>query len=254
MKTSTTHWKFELMGLLASPTAPRLFTAARMHQFIQEHVKPGASNVTARSATQSLAKAGALRQISSGVFLNRQCTPPGEPPETASTLRAGAVVSLHSVLGECGFLNNPPAIVTAVVPTSSTKRPRLGELVTSQGDVFRFYGLAERFFPTTDAQRWQMLQPGRPCPMFRPEAALLQWLHLAKMKRSRLTAPPQDVDMAQLDAELLNQLAQQWGLARHLADWLLANNLSVQTDANPTPQSLGQAARERVLANRTGGD
>lgn len=52
--------------------------------------------------------------------------------------------------------------------------------------MFRFYGLAERFFPTNAQDEREMLQPGRPCAVFRAEVAILQWLHLASLKRSTL--------------------------------------------------------------------
>ena len=251
-KPTSTDWKFALLGELSSPQAPRLFTTAHMHHFITAHFRASASASTARAATQALLKAGALRQVSAGLFLNRRSLPSGELIEAAAYLRAGAVISLHSVLGECGFLNNPSAIVIAVVPTSAHQRPRLGELTTSQGDVFRFYGLAERFFPNNDKERWDMLQPGRACPMFRPEAALLQWLYLAQMKRSKLTGPPADVDVAQLDLALLEKLARHWGLQSHLVEWRASLQAVRQRVYQPVPaaqrQAAALAARERMLA------
>lgn len=213
-------WKFELLGKLAAPGARRVYTAGEFLEFVRS-ARPGAAASTARQLADSFVLAGFLRQVSSGIYLNRRAFPPAELTEIAAHLRSGAVVSLHSVLGEAGFLNNiaAPNLVVAVVPTSTTRRPRLGEIRTSTGDTFRFLGLAERFFPQTAEDRWKMLQPGRPCEMFRPEAALLQWLHLGRMARSPLTAPPEDVDMDVLNLELLDELAQRWGLEVPLRDW-----------------------------------
>lgn len=253
-------WKFALMGGLANQSARRIFTAAEFHRFVQGY-RPNASASTARTVSSMLVSAGALRRVSSGVFLNRRAVPPAELTEVAAHIRAGAVVSLHSVLGECGFLNNPSALVVAVLPTSAAKRPRLGEVETSSGDKFRFFGLAQKFFPTTSEERLEMLQPGRPCEMFRPEAALLQWLHLASMQRSTLTMPPVDVDMEQLDVELLGRLAERWAIRRHLNDWLAqaqaanfgeaAEALSPQPVA-PTQNELDEstAARARLMSHR----
>lgn len=251
-------WKFAVLGGLGSSGARRIFTAAEFHHFVQAY-RPGASTSTARTMSDMLVSAGALRRVSSGVFLNRRATPPAELAEVASHIRAGAVISLHSVLGECGFLNNPSAVVMAVLPTSATKRPRLGEVKTSAGDSFRFFGLAERFFPSNDEERWELLQPGRPCEMFRPEAALLQWLYLAGMQRSTLTMPPADVDMDALDRELLGKLATRWGLAKGLNDWLAraqASNFGEEPEASAAPPSSSvtadqaAAARERLMARR----
>ena len=253
------NWKFSLMGGLASQCAPRLFTAADFHRFVQKY-RPHASASTARTVSTMLVSAGMLRRVSSGVFLNRRAVPPGELTEVAAHIRAGAIISLHSVLGECGFLNNPSAIVMAVLPTSATKRPRLGEVETSTGDKFRFFGLAQKFFPTTPEERWETLQPGRPCEMFRPEAAFLQWLYLAGMRRSKLTTPPMDVDMEQLDRELLNRLADRWKIQPHLNHWFThaqAVNFGeaqevLSEPAPPTQHDLDEsiAARARLMARR----
>lgn len=254
-------WKFALMGGLAvKQGARRIFTAAEFHQFVRVY-RPSASASTAREAANMLVLAGALRRVSSGVYLNRRALPPVELSEVVSHIRAGAVISLHSVLGECGFLNNPSGIVTAVLPTSAAKRPRLGESVTSAGDTFRFFGIAEKFFPTTSEDRFELLQPGRPCEMFRPEAALLQWLHLASMQRSALTMPPLDVDMEQLDVQLLDKLAVRWSLDRQLHGWLARAqmvNFGEESDASSLPAEAPKqkaldesaAARARLVSRR----
>lgn len=252
-------WKFRLLGGLAETGTLRVLTAAEFHKLVLRY-RPGASTSTARLLAHSLVQAGALRRVASGVYLNRRCLPPAELTEMAARIRARAVISLQSVLGECGFLNNPSSIVMAVVPTSASKRPNLGEVKTSGGDVFRFYGLAERFFPDTADDRWALYQPGRPCDMFRPEAALLQWLHLAGMKRSTVTPPPMDVDMGQVDEEHLNQLAQRWQLQAELKAWLeQAKSVGFGEDPDRTHVTVGArphaaatvdgvAARERLLS------
>lgn len=252
-------WKFRILGSLSGTDAPRIITAAQLHALVCQ-VRPGTSASTARLLAHSLIQADALRRVTSGVYLNLRCRPPAELTEMAPHVRTGAVVSLQSVLGECGFLNNPSAIVMAVVPTSAHKRPNLGEVTTSGGDVFRFYGLAERFFPSCYEDRWALYQPGRPCDMFRPEAALLQWLYLAALKRSTVTPPPRDVDMSTLDDVHLNELARRWQLQVKLKAWHddanamgygeQQHNLSVNagTPSQAKSTAQGEAARARLLA------
>ena len=257
---SGAEWKFSLLGGLAEPFARRIFTAAEFYEFVQRY-RVGASVTTARSLSEMLVSSGALRRVSSGIFLNRRSIPPTEITEAASHIRNGAVISLHSVLGEVGFLNNPPSVVFAVLPTSATKRPKLGEARTSAGDIFRFHGLAERFFPQNDQERFKMLQPGRPCEMFRPEAALLHWLHLANMQRSSLWRPPFDVDMSTLDLELLDRLAERWDLGGQLLQWRTqaeAVNFGEEPEARapttaPTQEAhdASAAARARLMARRS---
>jgi hypothetical protein len=254
-------WKFAVMGALSSSGARRIFTAGEFQEFVRTF-RPGVTASTARVASELLVSAGALRRVSSGVFLNRRAVPPTELTEVAAHIRGGAIISMHSVLGECGFLNNPSDIVMAVLPTSATKRPRLGEVTTSTGDVFRFFGLAEKFFPATDADRFRVLQPGRPCAMFRPEAALLHWLYLAGMQRSSMTMPPSDVDMSALDEELLAELAHRWDLERALGDWRTHIERVGYGEEREPGQALrseplvgvssnaSEAARSRLMARR----
>ena len=211
-------WKFEALKQLRVPNAPRVFTAAQWQQWLGR-IRPELSELSARAFASDLTHGKALHKISQGLYQNLLVQPAVHPMEAAVHLRAGAVISLHSVLGECGFLNNPSAMVTAVLPTSPSKRPSLGEVHTSGGYRYRFHGLAEKFFPTNDEEQWMFMQPSRACQVFRPEAAFLHWLHLAGMQRSRMTAPPVDVDMDMLDDELLKRLAIHWELEPQLAQW-----------------------------------
>jgi hypothetical protein len=255
------NWKFALLaGLSGKQSSSRLFTAASFHKFAQLFL-PGASESTTRKLANMLVSSGALRRVTSGVFLNLHAVPPAELVEAAYCIRSGAFISLHTVLGECGFLNNPTGMVTAVLPTSTRMRPRLGEVITSSGDRFRFYGLSEKFFPVTQDDAFALLQQGRPCKMFRPEAALLHWLHLSQMRRSSLTPPPIDVDMAQLDSELLENLAKRWGLEAALASWLTHARMlefGEERDSgsrkgsapSEEAQVAAAAARARLLARR----
>jgi hypothetical protein len=209
------EWKFALLGAL--PRAPRILTAATFLVFAQT-IRSDISSATSRLLVGHLIRAQALRRVTQGTYLNRRALPPAELYEAAPVIRAGAVLSLNSVLGELGVINNPSRIVTCILPTSKLKSPKLGELKTQAG-VFRFYGLAERFFPSNAEDEREMLQPGRPCAVFRAEVAILQWLHLASLKRSTLGSLPLDVDLELLDLELLARPAERFELREVREHW-----------------------------------
>lgn len=210
-------WKFAMMGSFSEPKSRRVFTAAELHLLAQSYRSDVAPN-TVRAAVDLFVSAGTLRRVGHGIYLNRKCVPVAELIEVAQFVRTGAVISLQSVLGECGFLNNPSVMVTAVLPVVTGKRCNDGDVKTKTGDTFRFTGVPERLFPKSDDDQWRMLQPGRACAMFRPEAALLHWVYLSSEGRG-MTPPPVDVDMETLDSELLATLARRWSLSDALADW-----------------------------------
>lgn len=252
-------WKFCALGSLSEISTPRVFTTAEFQKFLHS-IRPDYASSASRKFADALVQAGAIQKVSTGLYLNKRSVPPAELVEIASRIRVGATISLHSVLGECGFLNSPTNNVMAVVPTSAQHRPTLGEVRTSGGAVFRFYGLAPRFFPISDQDRWDLLQPGRPCDMFRPEAALLQWLYLAKNQRSTLTAPPTDVDIQVLDIDRVKILASRWRLEVEFEQWHeraeglgfaeQKHNYVDQELPKAVSSSAAEAARARVLARR----
>lgn len=214
----STGWRYDLLGLLESNEIHRGLTTGQLMRLVR-CVRPRASSNTIYNAIGGLAKARALERLSRGLYLNRRSRPPVEVAEAAQHIRRGAVVSLESVLGECGFLNNAAAIVTAVVPQRPEHAARAGVVKKGGGQVFLFHVLPSQFFPASAEDERLLQQAGRNCPMSKPEVAVLQWLHLALSPRSSMGIPPQGVDFSVLDSELLTELACRWGLSVVLYDW-----------------------------------
>lgn len=258
----STEWRYLLLGALEAVSTPRVCTTEGLTRLVRQ-VRPRATPATVRSAIDGLVHARALTKVSRGLYLNRRCRPSVEVAESAQHIRRGAIVSLESVLGECGFLNNPPAVVTAVVPLRADYAPNVGEVKTSGGQVFRFNALPERCFPQSDEDKRLMLQAGRFCPMAKPELAALHWLHLALSPRSRLRTPPQDVDFSVLDVDLLKKLAWRLELSRALDNWMtqVEETGDIQepsavggrsTEKLAAARQRGQEAKARMLAKRRG--
>lgn len=257
----STDWRYLLLGALESSEAPRVCTSEDLAKLVRT-VRPSATPLTIRIAVEGLVQARALIKVSKGLYLNRRARPATETSEAAQHIRRGAVVSLETVLGECGFLNNPPAIVTAVVPKSADYVPNVGPVTTSGGQVFRFSALPSSFFPSSKEDERLMLQAGRHCPVAKPEVALLHWLRLAFSARSPLRVPPQDVDFSVLDMDLLKELAWRWELSIALESFMRGVEKlgDAQEPSEPAQREDSErqasrqrsdAAKSRLLARRS---
>jgi hypothetical protein len=64
------------------------------------------------------------------------------------------------------------------------------------------------------------LTAGVPYRRATPEAALLHWLYLSHSPRSRMSAPPPDLELDGLDSRRLNRLARAMRLSEQLESWL----------------------------------
>jgi len=212
------EWRLVLLGLLEARDAPRVCTTPDVAQLLHQ-VRPRATADTLHSAIEGLVRAGALQKFSRGLYLNQRCRPAVEAAEAAAHIRRSAVVSLDTVLGECGFLNNPAAVITAVVPQRAGRVPSVGPVRTSGGLSFQFHALPPRFFAQSPAEERLLLQAGRHCAMAKPEVAALHWLHLWRSPRSSKGRPPQDVDFSVFDQDFLENLASRWGLTDALLAW-----------------------------------
>ena len=253
-RSISTEWRYMLLGELASSAAPRVCTTAALAELVRR-VRPRATPVTVRAAMNGPVQAHVLTKVSKGLYLNLRSLPSTELSEAAQHIRQGAVVSLETVLGECGFWNNPPAIVTAVVPHRPGYAPNVGLIRTGGGHVFRFHALPERFFPRTEEDKMLLLQSGRYCPTAKPEVAALHWLRLSLSPRSSMGKAPQDVDFSVLDLNLLKELAWRWDLARPLDAWMKQARDAGETrePSDQRPQQLLTGSTTPLTAQR-GGD
>lgn len=155
-----------------------------------------------------------LQPVIKGLYLNAFRSRPGRPADAAHFLRRDAIVSLNTVLGDTGVLNNPSHAVTAVVPIDAgAPAPRLGRLNTKVG-VFHFFGM-----PRPVVEAGEPADRLDPSPRFEhvratPERALVDWLYLAQSPYSKRGAPyPGDLDLELIDHRRLVRLARAVGVS-----------------------------------------
>ncbi|MCA1798891.1 MAG: hypothetical protein LC632_05350 [Xanthomonadaceae bacterium] len=200
-------WQIEVERWLSDTGAP-----GALDRGLVERVANRARNGSIPASTLSHWIAGAVRRgklqpVIRGVWLNGFRGAPGRLPDAAQLLRRDAVVSLNTVLGDCGALNNPSAIVTAIVPLDrGPVKPVVGRQQTAAG-TFHFFAMPREVLEAgEDADRYdpEVTDHVRATP----ERALVDWLYLAASTRSRRVAPNSgDLDMAFLDLRRLERLA-----------------------------------------------
>jgi hypothetical protein len=210
------HWSIRLELALAEPGALRVLDTASIIQ-LARNVRQDVSKPSVERWIQEAVAANRLRRVVRGLFLNRLITPAPQLCEAAVWLRPGAVISLQTVLGDSGVWNNYTDWVTAVVPLSSRyTTPSLGR-VEGAGGIFVFRGVPERILET--GLETDRLVAGVDYRRATPEAALLHWLYLSGSPRSRMSAPPLDLDLGALDLKKLKRLVSGMHLDESLAIW-----------------------------------
>ncbi len=214
------HWSTRLELVLAEPTALRVLDTASIIQ-VAKNVRRDISKPSVERWIQEAVAANRLQRVVRGLFLNRLIVPPPQICEAAVWLRPGAVISLQTVLGDSGVWNNYTDWVTAVVPLSSRyTTPSLGRVET-QGGTFVFRGVPERVLETGAEN--DRLVTGVDYRRATPEAALLHWLYLSGSSRSRMSPPPLDLDLGELDLKRLKRLAAAMRLDTNLSSWRARN-------------------------------
>ena len=227
-------WRTRLELALASPAALRVMDRASIVGVAQA-VRPGLSEAAIERWVHEAVGARRLQRVVRGLYLNQLISPPAQLCEAAVWLRPGAVVSLQTVLGDCGAWNNYTDWVTAVVPLSQRYTvPSLGRLETAAG-TFVFRGMRESVLEAGEEQ--DRLDVSKPYRRATPEAALLHWLYLSNSPRSDMSEPPLDLEVESLDARKLQRLARTMGIDGPLQ--------AVLTRRGMTPARAARARSDR---------
>lgn len=152
-----------------------------------------------------------LIKIQRDLYANLRARPVPSPEEAAHLLRKDAVVSLHTVLGQAGVLNNPTRTVYALYPYDENPGGRRKvESLAPEGGVpaefgmFVFFGV-KRDYLTKGAVE-DRLTPGSYAKAT-PERALIDWFRLSQTAKVGLPAPSFDLDTDLLDHARLSRLA-----------------------------------------------
>jgi hypothetical protein len=167
-----------------------------------------------------------LIKIQRDLYANLRARPVPSPEEAAHLLRRDAVVSLHTVLGQAGVLNNPTRTVYALYPYDEHPggRRKVESLAPEGGvpaefGVFVFFGVKRDYLSLGDpADRLMPVNFAKATP----ERALIDWFRLAQTAKVGLPSPPFDLDTDLLDRDRLFRLATAADLQGTLSTWFEA--------------------------------
>lgn len=213
-------WKFSAIRLLGAPDFPRVFDLEELVSALESRGLAIGDRSPYR-ALREWASAGVIRRVARGIYLNMQAFPQPLAREAVAKMRPGAIVSLATVLGDAGVLNNPTSWVMAVLPSDAPVR-HANKVVSDSGEVFQFAFMRPDLLPRpgTDPRFTRdALDSSARVPTATPEKALLDWIYLSSSSRgaSRWHLPAShDIDMDYLDNSRLERLSQRMGLEGEL--------------------------------------
>lgn len=209
-------WKRKFLSDLQGFGTPRVMTTRMISEMVED-IRPRTTPATVARFIKEAEEIGFLRRVRSGLFLNTQAFPGTVPAEAAPYIRSGAVVSLHTVLGDAGILNNPTPMVFCVVPLlKEGPNPSVGE-VRGHDTWFHFSAVPERvLYAGAEEDRIA----SQLYPLATSEAALCHWIYLANSPFSKLTEPPLDCDLESVDRDRLALLAREIGIEDHVEEWV----------------------------------
>ena len=208
-----------MLHSLYGDEAPRVLTVPLIAAALADRRRPVARGTLFRWIRSQVA-ARALQPVTRGLYLNRMARPLPSAAEAAGYVRAGAVVSLQSVLGEAGITNGHSAIVTCVVPIRSGIAPS-SRPVRVEGAEFRFHAMPVRLLNDEASTNGDRFDASVLYARASPEKALLDWIYLGASPRTKLAGPPLDIDLRSLDLKRLGRLGIAMKLARELEEYLV---------------------------------
>lgn len=216
------NWQEKFENEVRKHDAPSVFTRDLISRFARTaRNQYGEQGVPASSLShwiKRMTERGKLQLVQRGIYLNRMRSNPGVLADAIPLLQRDAVVSLNTVLGEVGVLNNPSRVITAVVPIDLAAPPpsRLGRRQTQAG-IVHFYGMPRSILEAGSAEDRLESMDAFDHPRATPEKALIDWLYLGASPRSRRTPPPRsDIDLDMLNGKRLRRLAKAASLEQQL--------------------------------------
>lgn len=209
--------------------APRVLTAPAL-AMLAEQARPGTGRSSVIAMSAAFEADGDLMRVHRGIYLNRCLQEPASVAEAASYLRRGAIVSLHTVLGDSGVLNNYTHDVWCVVPFTRTESPSQRPIELEDGTRFLFRGIPEAKLLAPDAV--DLMAPVS-YPRATNEAAICHWLYLWTSRHSEFGRLPGDLDLDGVDLDRAERVAEVMGVGDVFREWARDARVDYEQEVAP---------------------
>jgi len=212
------QWKADAERLLMRAASPSVLTTAMLHTLATTGRADAPSPATFSRWVSAMAELGKLREVIKGVYLNVLGHREVSPAAASHWVRHRSVVSLAWVLEQANITNNFGDTITCVIPTDANwPNPNVGDRLTKSG-TFRFFAMPSR---RVSAGRLEDIRDLRfDYPRATPEKAFLDWMFLGASSRSRMTRPPFDLEIEELDIKRVRRVAKAMEITPDLDDWM----------------------------------
>lgn len=181
---------------------------------IARTVKPGISNALVEQYLDEMD--GLLfKKAPNGLILNSAVFPPVTIGDAVSVLIDGAVVSLHTVLGDRGVLNNYTKNMFCVRPRSISSEVVVAEY---DGGSIKCFPVDDKLFSIGEYQ--DRLDRTYLYPRATVEAAIVHWFWLIKHEVGPFRSMDTQVDLEDVDLECVYMMAEPFGLVDDIKEWV----------------------------------
>jgi hypothetical protein len=135
----------------------------------------------------------------------------------ASVICPAAIVSLLTVLGDSGILNNYTYTIFCVVPIEECQTFRLGEHRENGVDYYFIAMPKDAVFAAAEEDLFDPIETNY--QRASNEAALAQWIYLATPPSDALAMAPREIEVDDVDWPKLERICAAMGVSEQLAAW-----------------------------------
>lgn len=214
-----------ILNALKADASARVLSSSRLKRLIDRHLVGPYDGVVATEVIRDLVGSRAIHKVHDGVYVNNLLSTMPSPSEALHLVVPNAILSLQTVLGQAGVLNNPVHIYTCVQPSSDETEEGDVQLsgmrssIDNQSPLFHAYTIDKGVMTSGSAE--DNIDRSFSHPRATIERAFCDWIYLASLEDKVFgSEPPLDCDLEDMDMDRLHRIAEAIGISGRLSNWL----------------------------------